>query len=207
MTKLAVIYYSATGHGTKMAQQIEKFAQAAGAEVRVRHIAEQVDPSVFAENPAWSANYEATKDLPAATGDDIVWADAVIFGSPTRYSNVAGSFEMFIDTLGGLWSQGKLANKAYAAFTSSQTKHGGQESTLLALHTTFAHLGGIIVPPGYTDALKFNDGNPYGAAKVTGASTELDENDLAALDHLVNRALAISRRLEAGGNGASRDDA
>ena len=63
MTKLAVIYYSATGHGTKMAQQIEKFAQAAGAEVRVRHIAEQADPSVFAENPAWSANYEATKDL------------------------------------------------------------------------------------------------------------------------------------------------
>jgi NAD(P)H dehydrogenase (quinone) len=84
VTKLAIIYYSATGHGTAMAQHVVAAAEQAGAEVRLRHIAETRDPSSFASNPAWSANYEVTKDLPAATGDDIVWADAVIFGSPTR---------------------------------------------------------------------------------------------------------------------------
>ena len=80
----------------------------------------------FAQNPAWTANFEATKDLPEATGDDIVWADAVIFGSPTRFGSPASQFRTFIDSLGGLWSQGKLADKVYAAYTSSQTAHGGQ---------------------------------------------------------------------------------
>ena len=89
MTKLAVIYYSATGHGTSMAKRVAAAAEAAGAEVRVRPIAETRDPASFAKNPAWTANYEATKDLPHATGDDIDWADAVIFGSPTRFGSVA----------------------------------------------------------------------------------------------------------------------
>ena len=125
MTKLAVIYYSATGHGTTMAQRVADAAAGAGAEVRVRHIAETHDPQSFAANPAWTANYEATKDLQAATGDDIVWADAVIFGSPTRFGSVASQLRTFIDSLGGLWADGKLADKVYAAFTSSQTLHGG----------------------------------------------------------------------------------
>src|SRR3982074_3674681 len=115
MTKLAVIYYSATGHGTAMAQRVAAAAEAAGADVRVRHIAETRDPQSFAQNPAWTANYEATKDLPAATGDDIVWADAVIFGSPTRFGSGASQLRTFIDSLGGLWADGKLADKVYAA--------------------------------------------------------------------------------------------
>ena len=87
MSKLAVIYYSATGHGTSMAKRVAAAAEAAGAEVRVRHIAETREPESFAQNPAWTANYDAQKDLPSATGDDIVWADAVIFGSPTRFGS------------------------------------------------------------------------------------------------------------------------
>lgn len=197
MTKLAVICYSATGHGTKMAQQIEKFAEAAGAEVRVRHVKETVDPSVFKDNPAWSANYEATKDLPSATGDDIVWADAVIFGSPTRYSNVTGSFQSFIDTLGGLWAEGRLANKAYAAFTSSQTRHGGQETTLQHIYQMVMHFGGIIVAPGYTDGLKFVDGNPYGVSHVTGAENqnELEQATIDALEHMTQRVIEVGGKL------------
>lgn len=197
MTKLAIIYYSATGHGTKMAEHVEKFAKAAGAEVRVRHVAEQVDPSVFKDNPAWSANYEATKDLPAATGDDIVWADAVIFGSPTRYSSVTGSFQQFIDTLGGLWAEGKLANKAYAAFTSSQTAHGGQETTLLNIYRMVMHFGGVIVSPGYTDGLKFVDGNPYGVSHVTGPENqnELEQATIDALEHMTKRVIEIGGKL------------
>ena len=197
MTKLALIYYSATGHGTTMARRVEAAAKAAGAEVRVRHIAETHDPESFAENPAWTANYLATKDLPAATGDDVVWSDAVIFGSPTRFGSVSAQLRTFIDSLGGLWSQGKLADKIYAAFTSSQTLHGGQETTLLTLYVTLMHFGGIIVPPGYTDPVKFTDGNPYGVGLIANREnvTELDDATNDALDHLARRVVDIASRL------------
>ncbi|MDO5672455.1 MAG: NAD(P)H:quinone oxidoreductase [Actinomycetaceae bacterium] len=197
MTKLAIIYYSATGHGTAMANRLAAAAEAAGAEVRVRHIAETVDPSVFASNPAWSANYEATKDLPAATGEDLEWADAVIFGSPTRFSSPASQFQAFIDTLGGLWAQGKLANKVYAAYTSSQTLHGGQETTLQKIYQMVMHFGGYIVTPGFTDGLKFMDGNPYGVSHVTGGNNtdDLSEATLAALDHMAKRVVDVAGKL------------
>lgn len=197
MTKLAVVYYSATGHGTAMAKRVSAAAEKAGADVRVRHIAETRDPESFAQNPAWTANYEATKDLPEATGDDIVWADAVIFGSPTRFGSPASQFRAFIDSLGGLWSQGKLADKVYAAYTSSQTAHGGQETTLLALYISLMHFGGILVPPGYTDPVKFVDGNPYGVGHVTGPENknELDKAANDALDHMARRVVEIAGRL------------
>ncbi|AWG64764.1 NAD(P)H dehydrogenase [Mycobacteroides abscessus] len=197
MTKLAIIYYSATGHGTGMAQRLAKTGEAAGAQVKVRHVAETHDPAAFSQNEAWTANYNATKDLPAATGDDIVWADAVIFGSPTRFASTAAPFQSFVDSLGGLWAQGKLANKVYAAYTSSQTAHGGQETTLIGLYTSLMHFGGILVPPGYTDPIKFADGNPYGVGHVTGPANQnqLDESTIAALDHLVTRVVDVASRL------------
>ncbi|MGV8847685.1 NAD(P)H:quinone oxidoreductase [Tessaracoccus sp.] len=197
MIKLAIIYYSATGHGTTMAEHVERFAQEAGAEVRLRHVRETVDPSVFAENEAWRANYEATKDLPEASADDIIWADAVILGSPTRFSSVSGSFQSFMDTLGGAWSQGKLADKVYAAFTSSQTLHGGQETTLQHIHQMVMHFGGILVPPGYTAPLKFADGNPYGVSHVTGPNNQNEPNQatIDALEHMTQRVITIAGRL------------
>ncbi|MEE6176544.1 NAD(P)H:quinone oxidoreductase [Mycobacterium sp. 050134] len=197
MTKLAVIYYSATGHGTAMARRVASAAESAGADVRVRHVAETHDPQSFAHNPAWTANYEATKDLPAATGDDIVWADAVIFGSPTRFGSPAAQLRTFLDSLGGLWAQGQLADKVYAAFTSSNTPHGGQETTLLSLYVTLMHFGGIIVPPGYTDPLKFVDGNPYGASLLSTHDNieTLDEATTNALDHLARRVVSTAARL------------
>lgn len=197
MTKLAVIYYSATGHGTAMAARVAKAGEAAGAEVRLRHVAETRDPATFAQNPAWTANYEATRNQPAATGDDIVWADAVIFGSPTRFGSPSAQFRTFIDSLGGLWAQGKLADKVYAGFTSSQTAHGGQESTLLSLYISLMHFGGILVPPGYTDPLKFADGNPYGVGHITGPANQNSPSDatLAALDHLAARVVGVAVKL------------
>ena len=197
MTKLAVIYYSATGHGTAMATRVAHAGESAGAEVRLRHIAETRDPATFAHNPAWTANYQATNDQPAATGDDIVWADAVIFGSPTRFGSPSAQFRTFIDSLGGLWAEGKLADKVYAGFTSSNTAHGGQETTLLALYISLMHFGGILVPPGYTDPVKFADGNPYGVSHITGADNqnELSEATRAALDHLATRVVGVAARL------------
>ncbi|SDC71059.1 NAD(P)H dehydrogenase (quinone) [Nocardioides lianchengensis] len=194
-TKIAIVYYSSYGTTHAMAQRIAETAEKHGAEVRLRHVRETAPASAYEGQDAWKAHVEEIADGPFAEPDDLAWADVVVMGSPTRYGHVTSQLQSFIDTLGPLWSEGKLADKVYTAFTSSQTLHGGQESTLLALHTTFAHLGGIIVPPGYTDALKFNDGNPYGVGKVTGSSPELDDTDLAALDHLVTRALDIGAKL------------
>jgi NAD(P)H dehydrogenase (quinone) len=197
VTKLAIIYYSATGHGTTMVKHVAAAAESAGADVRVRHVAETHDPGSFAHNPAWTANYEATKDLPAATADDIVWADAVIFGTPTRFGSPAAQLRTFIDSLGGLWSEGKLADKVYAGYTSSNTAHGGHETTLLSLYISLIHWGGIIVPPGYTDPCKFVDGNPYGASLVATHDNihEFDDATANALDHLGRRVVSIADRL------------
>src|SRR3954465_3994088 len=179
-----------------MARRIAAAAEEAGADVRVRPITETRDPESFAQNPAWTANYEATKDIPHATGDDIVWADAVIFGSPTRFGSVASQLRNFLDSLGGLWSEGKLADKVYAAFTSTNPAHGGQETTLLTLYVTLMHFGGVIVPPGYTEPLKFVDGNPYGAGLIADHDNiaEFDEATNDALDHLARRVVTITDR-------------
>jgi NAD(P)H dehydrogenase (quinone) len=180
-----------------MAQLVAKAAEEAGAEVRLRHIAETLDPASFAQNPAWTANYYTTKDLPAASGGDIVWADAVIFGSPTRFGSPTSQFRAFIDSLGGLWAQGQLSDKVYAGFTSSQTSHGGQETTLLSLYISLMHFGGIIVPPRYTDPVKFADGNPYGVGHITGPDnmTAVTDTTTEALHHLAKRVVAIAGQL------------
>src|SRR6201992_3135540 len=180
-----------------MATGVAPAAESAGAEVRVRHVAETHDPASFAKNPAWTANYEATKDLPAATGDDVVWADAVIFGSPTRFGSPAAQLRTFVDSLGGLWADGKLADKVYAGYTSSNTVHGGQETTLLSLYITLIHWGGIIVPADYTDPCKFVDGNPYGVSLLATHDTihEFDDAIGNALDHLARRVVSFADRL------------
>ncbi|MBU1802157.1 NAD(P)H:quinone oxidoreductase [Nocardioides sp.] len=197
MTKLAIVYYSSFGTGHAMASRLAETAEGLGAEVRLRRVRETAPDEVVQSVEAWAAHAASVADQPVAEPDDLAWADAVIMGSGTRYGHVTSQLQSFIDTLGPLWQEGKLADKAYAAFTSSQTKHGGQETTLEAMNTTFAHFGGIIVPPGYTDQVKFNDGNPYGVGKITGESAELDEHDLAALDHLVTRLLKIAGKLAA----------
>ncbi|KOV51113.1 NAD(P)H dehydrogenase [Streptomyces sp. AS58] len=164
--KLAVVYYSSTGTIATIAQEIAQAAEKAGAEVRLLKAAELAPQAAIDSNPAWAANAAATADVAVATPEDLDWADAVIFGSPTRFGNIAAQLKQFIDTLGGLWAQGKLADKVYSGFTSTATTHGGQESTLLALYNSVHHFGGILVTPGYTDPAKFADGNPYGTSHV-----------------------------------------
>ncbi|MFI7284059.1 NAD(P)H:quinone oxidoreductase [Micromonospora chersina] len=195
--KLSVIYYSATGTIHAMAERVVEAAQKSGAEVRLRQVPELAPPEAIASNAAWSQHFDRTKNEPKATADDIVWADAVIFGSPTRYGNIASQLKQFLDTLGPQWAQGLLADKVYAGFTASQTAHGGQETTLLALYNTIYHFGGILVPPGYTDPLKFVDGNPYGVSHVTGGNNTdpLTGAQLAALDHLAQRVVKFADKL------------
>jgi NAD(P)H dehydrogenase (quinone) len=194
---VSVIYYSATGTVHAMAERLAVAAQEAGAEVRLRPVVETASPEAIAANPVWREHTERLKGTPVATSADVTWADGVIFGSPTRYGNVASQLKGFLDGLGPEWVQGQLADRVYAGFTASQSAHGGQESTLLALYQTIHHFGGIIASPGYTDALKFGDGNPYGVSHVTGPhnSDPLTETDFAALDHLAQRVVSIASRL------------
>jgi NAD(P)H dehydrogenase (quinone) len=199
---VAVIYYSSTGTTHAMAERLSQSAEKAGAQVRMRRVAELASDEVVASVDAWARHREETRDLPIATPDDVVWADVVLLGSPTRFGNVASQLKQFIDALGPQWGQGLLANKLYAGFTASQTTHGGQESTLLALYNTIHHFGGLIVSPGYTDPVKFEDGNPYGVSHVTGPDNdaELGAPQVNALDHMAERAVDMARRLTCEGN-------
>lgn len=153
---VAIIYYSATGTVHGLAQAAAEGAEKAGAQVRLRKVAE--------------TEVKDSADVAEATTDDVAWADAVLFGTPTRFGNPAAQLKAFIDTLGVLWQPGKLADKVYSAFTSSATAHGGQESTILALGNVFYHWGGIIVPPGYTHPIQFQLGNPYGTSQVASGN-------------------------------------
>ena len=198
-TKLAIIYYSSTGTVHAMADRLRQAGEKAGADVRLRQVAELAPEEAIKSNAAWSQHFDRTKGEPKASADDVVWADAVLFGTPTRYGNVASQLKQFLDTLGPQWQQGLLADKAYAGFTSTMTAHGGQESTLLALYNTIYHFGGLVVAPGYTDPLKFADGNPYGVSHVTGGSNDapLTEVQNAALDHLAERVVRFGTKLKA----------
>jgi NAD(P)H dehydrogenase (quinone) len=196
-TRVSVIYYSATGALHTMAKRLATKAESMGAEVRLRQVAELAPQEAIASNAAWSQHFDNTKDEPRATADDIVWADAVLLGTPTRYGNVASQLKQFLDTLGPQWAQGLLANKVYAGFVSSQTLHGGQETTLTALYQSVYHFGGIVVAPGYTDPSKFVDGNPYGVSHVSGPGNDapFTDVDFAALDHLTHRVVTTAGRL------------
>jgi NAD(P)H dehydrogenase (quinone) len=197
VTKLSIIYYSSTGTVDAMARRAAATAEKAGADVRLRHVAETAPQEAIDSQDDWKAHRAAVAEEPVAEPDDLAWADVVLLGTPTRFGSPASQLQAFLDTLGPLWQEGALADKVYAAFTATQTHHGGQESTLLNLATNFMHWGGIIVAPGYTDEVKFNDGNPYGAGKVTGETTELESADEDALDHLVERVLDVAGRLAA----------
>ena len=196
--KLAVIYYSSTATVDSMARRVALAGEKAGAEVSLRQVDELAPPAAIDSNPAWRDHLDATADEPKAQPDDVVWADAVLFGTPTRFGNVASQLKNFLDQLGPQWGKGQLADKVYAGFTASQTEHGGQETTLLALYNTMYHFGGILVPPGYTDPVKFQDGNPYGVGHVTGPDNDapLENVQLDALDHLVERVLTVAGKLQ-----------
>ncbi|NIK61974.1 NAD(P)H:quinone oxidoreductase [Kribbella shirazensis] len=197
-TKVAVIYYSATGTVHALAQASIEGAQKAGAATRLRRVAELAPAAAIARNPAWQAHREQTADIPEAALDDLEWADVVLFGTPTRYGSMTSQLKQFIDTTGPLWQQGKLADKVYGAFTAAGTLHGGHESTLLAMSQIFYHWGGILVPPGYTDPIQFQVGNPYGTSFHAGQGDLPDDAALEAARYQARRATEIATRLQTG---------
>jgi NAD(P)H dehydrogenase (quinone) len=199
--KVAVIYYSATGTLHTLVGEYATGAEKEGAEVRVRRVAELAPPEAISSNDAWKRHYEATQDVPVATADDVRWADAVVFGSPTRFGNVAAQLKQFIDGLGPLWAAGELADKVYSGLTATSTLHGGHESTLLALYNSIYHFGGILVAPGFTDPAVA--GNPYGPSHANPQGTvPPDESALAAARYAGRRVAKVTRELQLGRSAA-----
>ena len=194
--KLAVIFYSTYSTNFQMAKIAAEAAKAAGAEVRLLRVAETAPQAAVNSQDGWKATAEKVKDIPVATPEDMEWANAYLFSAPTRFGNGPSQLRAFIDTLGGVWSQGKLANKAASAMTSAQNPHGGQEATLLSLYTTFLHWGSIIVAPGYTDpAIYATGGNPYGYSHTQGA--EFDDKAVASISHQAKRLVEMAAKLSA----------
>jgi NAD(P)H dehydrogenase (quinone) len=198
-TKVLIAFYSRTGSVEALAKAIAEGAEAAGAEVRLRRAREIVGPEIMALAPGWAesaARMNATYEAP--TEADAEWADAIIFGTPTRFGSTTSELKAYIDGLGGLWFQGKLVGKAGSVFTSTSTPHGGNESTLLSLYNPMAHLGLIIVPLGYADASLFKAGTPYGASSVSGTnSTPPTEDDLAVARFQGKRVTQVASALVA----------
>lgn len=185
--KLLVLFYSTYGHVYRLAQAVAEGArEVTGANVTLKRVAETLPADVINAMGATEAQL-AFDCVPIATVDDLAEADAIVFGTPTRFGNMAGQMRQFLDATGGLWVAGKLVGKVGSVFTSSATQHGGQESTILSFHTTLLHHGMVIVGlpytfQGQTRVDEITGGSPYGTSTIAGGKGERmpSENELAA---------------------------
>ena len=198
-TKVLIAFYSRNGSTEALAKGVAEGARANGAEVRLRRAAEIVSPEAMTHAPGWAENSaRMTAEYGAPIEADAEWADAIIFGTPTRFGNVSSELKAYIDSLGGLWFQGKLVGKAGGAFTSTSTAHGGNESTLISLYNPMAHLGLIIVPLGYGDPVMFRAGTPYGASTVSGQNNAPPTaDDLEVARYQGRRIVQVATALKA----------
>lgn len=192
--KLAIVYYSSYGTNHVMAEVAAQAAEEVGAKVRLRKAQETAPSEVVKSVEGWHSHAEKTAHIPTASPEDLVWADAFLFSAPTRFGVMASQMRAFIDTLGPVWQQGQLANKAASAMTSAQNTHGGQESTLLSMYTTFMHWGSIIVAPGYADPVIFSSGgNPYGTSANMG---DLNDAVLASIRFQTQRLIEFAEKIK-----------
>lgn len=201
MTNVAVIYYSSSGNVHKLAAAAASAAESVGADVRLRRIPELVAEPPVIDRDAWAAHRTSTEDIPDATLADLDWADAILFGTPVRFGLPAPQLLHFIDTTAQLSIPGKLTNKAVSAFTSGSAPHGGQVSTILALHNAFCHWGSVIVSTGSTEPVLFepNNGNPYGASSVSrNQPGNVHDENLAAVEFQARRTVAVAAALAKG---------
>ncbi len=175
--KILIVYYSTYGHVHKMAQAIaEGVKQIDGAEAVLRRVPETLPTDVIKKMGATDAQ-KSLSHVPVATVEELAEADAVIFGTPTRFGNMCGQMRQFLDATGQLWATGALVGKVGSVFTSSATQHGGQESTILSFHTTLFHHGFVVVglPYAFQGQMRVDEitgGSPYGASTIAGGSGE-----------------------------------
>ncbi|BFL72262.1 MULTISPECIES: NAD(P)H:quinone oxidoreductase [Anaerococcus] len=192
--RLSIVFYSQTGVNYKMASYAKKEAEKNGAEVKLLKVSELRDTSNVIKGSAWDKTIKATEGIKIASPEDLVWADAIIISSPTRFGNISSQMKDFIDSLGGVWAEGKLVNKFVTAFSSSKNLNGGQEQTIRSIYTSAMHWGSIIVPTGYTDqSIYAQGGNPYGVSATQADEDDEIKNDVKeAIEHQTQRLLEIA---------------
>ncbi len=200
--KVLVVYYSTYGHVHKMAEAVvEGVKEFDGAEVELRRVPETLPQKVLEKMGAVDAQ-NAFSNIPVCTVDELAEADAVIFGTPTRFGNMCGQMRQFLDATGQLWANGSLVGKVGSVFTSSATQHGGQESTILTFHVTLLHHGFVVVglPYAFQGQMTLDEitgGSPYGASTIAGGdgSRMPSENELDAARFQGKHVAEIASRL------------
>jgi NAD(P)H dehydrogenase (quinone) len=200
MSKILVLYYSSYGHVETMAGKIAEGARAVpGTEVTLKRV-----PELMTREAAEKAHFKVDQAAPIATIDELADYDAIIFGTPTRFGNMAAQMRNFLDQTGGLWMTGKLIGKIGSVFVSTGSQHGGQETTITSFHTTLLHHGMVIVGvpyahPGLTVLDEVSGGTPYGASTVAGGKGERQpsENELSIARFQGEHVAQLAARLAA----------
>jgi len=198
MPKVLVLYYSSYGHVETMAHAVAEGARAAGATVDIKRVPELLSPDAAAK-----AGFKTGQDAAVASVEDLPQYDAIIFGTPTRFGNMASQMRSFLDQTGGLWAKGALIGKVGSVFVSTATQHGGQETTLTSFHTTLLHHGMVIVGLPYSESrqttlAEISGGSPYGATTIAGGDgkRQPSDNELAMArfqgDHVAKIATKLA---------------
>ncbi len=198
---ILVVFYSMTGNVAELAKAVANGARSVrDTDVRIRQVEELVPKDRW--NDAMKKVKEELKDIPIATMDDLAWADGIAFGTPTRYGNMSAQMKEFIDQTGGLWLKGALENKVAGVFTSTNTQHGGQETTIITSMVPLFHLGMIVLGIPYSEQRLFamdqvSGGSPYGASSVSGTAGDRapTTNELKIAETLGKRIAEISRKI------------
>ena len=197
MSRILVLYYSAYGHVERMAEAVAEGAREAGAEVDIRRV-----PELVSEEVARSSGYKLDQRAPIARVDELPGYDAIIVGVGTRYGRMASQMANFLDQTGALWASGALIGKVGSAFASTATQHGGQETTLMAIHTNLMHLGMVTVglPYSFAGQMTLDEitgGSPYGATTIAGSdgSRQPSANELDGGHYQGRHVAELTNRL------------
>ena len=201
--RIQIVFYSMYGHVYRMAEAVSEGARSVpGTDVKILQVPELVPPEILKQSGADTAR-KAFAHIPTARVDDLADADAIIFGTPTRYGNMCAQMRNFMDQTGGLWMKGSLVGKPAGVFTSTATQHGGQETTITSFHTTLLHLGMIIVGVPYSEQRlmetgEVSGGTPYGASTIAGpdGSRMPSENELAIARFQGKHVAEIAKKLK-----------
>ncbi|HOX08479.1 MAG TPA: NAD(P)H:quinone oxidoreductase, partial [Planctomycetota bacterium] len=199
---IQVIFYSMYGHVYRMAQAVAAGAETVeGAEVQLLQVPELMPDEVLEKSGAKAAR-QAFASVPVAKVEDLAKADALIFGTPTRYGMMCAQMRNFLDQTGGLWMRGALVGKVGSVFASTATQHGGQETTIASFHPTLFHLGMIVVGVPYAESRllemkEVSGGTPYGATTLAGpdGSRQPTENELAIARYQGRYVAEVTRAL------------
>lgn len=203
MCKVLIVEYSMYGHIYKMAEAVaEGVRSVAGCEAVIKRVPETLSDEILGKMGALDAQ-KGMAHIPVVTVDDLPAADAIIFGTPTRFGNMCGQMRQFLDATGGLWAQGALVGKVGSVFASSATQHGGQESTILSFHITLLHQGMVVVGLPYAFAgqmgiSEITGCSPYGASTIAGGQGERlpSDNELAGARYQGAHVARIAQKLK-----------